>query len=218
MSAYTDKFKDPRWQMKRLEIFKRDSATCQNCSSKTKTLHAHHLYYEKGKDPWDYPLDAYATLCESCHWCWHDVKLILDKSIGYDVEALRGLVQYVRKGKSCGAVGHGVYIPTGQQFLPDGNYVALVDSSVRLPQSNGESDCVCFTLCVYDGEFEGLYLKDVMSPWHSDDDLRSRSLVKVTELVNGCGKETIKDTDELDGCVVGLHLHDGLINYSSAGV
>lgn len=27
----------------------------------------HHRYYLHGKDPWEYPLEALVTLCESCH-------------------------------------------------------------------------------------------------------------------------------------------------------
>ena len=27
----------------------------------------HHLTYEQGREPWDYPLYYFATLCEDCH-------------------------------------------------------------------------------------------------------------------------------------------------------
>lgn len=64
---YSEKLKDPRWQKKRLEVFKRDEFTCQKCYDDESTLHVHHRYYIKGKDPWDYPLDAFVTLCEECH-------------------------------------------------------------------------------------------------------------------------------------------------------
>lgn len=64
---YFKKLKDPRWQKKRLEIFERDGWTCQNCSTSEETLHIHHRYYLKNKDPWDYPNDALVTLCENCH-------------------------------------------------------------------------------------------------------------------------------------------------------
>ena len=65
--GYSEKMKDPRWQKKRLEVFERDEFTCQKCFDDESTLHVHHRYYIKDKDPWDYPLDAFVTLCEECH-------------------------------------------------------------------------------------------------------------------------------------------------------
>jgi len=62
---YTDKWKDPRWQKKRLEIFTRDEWRCQSCGSITETLCVHHFEYHG--NPWDAPNDALVTLCESCH-------------------------------------------------------------------------------------------------------------------------------------------------------
>src|SRR5688572_4216327 len=64
---YIKKFKDPRWQKMRLEIFERDEFTCQMCFDHESTLNVHHRYYEAGKDPWDYPAEALVTLCETCH-------------------------------------------------------------------------------------------------------------------------------------------------------
>lgn len=65
--TYSEKLKDPRWQKKRLEILDRDKFTCRSCHDTTKTLHVHHLDYEKGLDPWDYPNRYLITLCEQCH-------------------------------------------------------------------------------------------------------------------------------------------------------
>ena len=67
MNNYKEKFKDPRWQKKRLEIFERDNFTCQSCGDKNETLHVHHRYYEKGKEPWEYDNEVLITLCEGCH-------------------------------------------------------------------------------------------------------------------------------------------------------
>lgn len=64
---YIEKLKDPRWQKKRLEIFKRDGWACQVCYDDKATLHVHHRYYEAGKAPWEYPPEAFSTLCEECH-------------------------------------------------------------------------------------------------------------------------------------------------------
>lgn len=67
-SEYAEKFKDPRWQKKRLEILKRDEWMCDVCGDASSTLHVHHRYYKAwGTDPWDYPDEALQTLCELCH-------------------------------------------------------------------------------------------------------------------------------------------------------
>ena len=67
MSAYSEQFKDPRWQKKRLKILERDNFTCQECGDKKNTLHIHHKYYLPNKKAWEYPDTALFTLCESCH-------------------------------------------------------------------------------------------------------------------------------------------------------
>ena len=72
MSSYFEKLKDPRWQKKRLEVFDRDGWECVICDSKETTLHAHHIYYEFDKNPWEYPDYALMTLCSECHEAEHE--------------------------------------------------------------------------------------------------------------------------------------------------
>ncbi len=67
MPTYREKLLDPRWQRKRLEVLGRDNFSCQDCGTTKKTLHVHHCYYERGKDPWDYPAESLLTLCCDCH-------------------------------------------------------------------------------------------------------------------------------------------------------
>lgn len=67
MSAYTELFKDPRWQKMRLKILERDEFHCQICGDGESTLHVHHRYYESGCKPWEYEESALVTLCEECH-------------------------------------------------------------------------------------------------------------------------------------------------------
>ena len=64
---YKEKFKDPRWQKKRLKILERDDWACQVCFDTESTLNVHHKYYKWKADPWDYPDDALISLCEECH-------------------------------------------------------------------------------------------------------------------------------------------------------
>jgi hypothetical protein len=87
---YRAKFKDPRWQKKRLEIFERDEFRCQFCMDNGSTLNVHHRWYVDGADPWDYPGDCLVTLCEGCHES-ETIRL---------PEATRRLIQVL---KMCGA-------------------------------------------------------------------------------------------------------------------
>jgi len=64
--AYTDDLKDGRWQRKRLEIFERDKFECLKCHEPHQ-ISVHHLYYEKGKKPWEYDNESLVTLCDKCH-------------------------------------------------------------------------------------------------------------------------------------------------------
>ncbi len=65
--TYADKLKSPKWQKKRLEILERDEWECLCCGSNEKTLHVHHRYYEKDKEPWDYPDESLYCFCDDCH-------------------------------------------------------------------------------------------------------------------------------------------------------
>jgi 5-methylcytosine-specific restriction endonuclease McrA len=67
---YSDLLKDPRWQIKRESILKRDNYTCQECGSNEKLLHVHHKYYDANTPPWEYPANSLITLCRTCHEVW----------------------------------------------------------------------------------------------------------------------------------------------------
>lgn len=67
MTPYGQKLKDPRWQRKRLEVMGRDHFTCRLCGDNQSMLNVHHLLYERGADPWDYPGNSLITTCEDCH-------------------------------------------------------------------------------------------------------------------------------------------------------
>jgi 5-methylcytosine-specific restriction endonuclease McrA len=70
--TYAQKLKDPRWQKKRLEIFKRDRWTCQWCLSKVETLNVHHHKYTVDS-PWDEDPKNLVTVCAECHEIFHKV-------------------------------------------------------------------------------------------------------------------------------------------------
>jgi hypothetical protein len=48
-------------------VFERDRWECRRCGDKKSPLHVHHKYYLKDNEPWEYPLEAFLTLCERCH-------------------------------------------------------------------------------------------------------------------------------------------------------
>jgi len=76
-TKYFDKLKDPRWQKKRLEIFKRDKFKCKYCGDTKTTLHVHHKSYKSG-NPWDVDNSELITVCEHCHY-----EIEENKSSGY---------------------------------------------------------------------------------------------------------------------------------------
>lgn len=79
--TYSEKLKDPRWQKKRLEVFNRDGFTCKSCESTKKTLHVHHLNYIAGREPWDYDLEYFITLCEDCHAEVSELRPLYEKRV-----------------------------------------------------------------------------------------------------------------------------------------
>lgn len=104
--TYTEKLKHPNWQKRRLEVLNRDDFTCQECLDKNKTLHVHHLTYEYGRDPWDYPLYYFVTLCEDCHLVVEENKKVYENDIlksfrlNFTNEFMRKCVQSVFNGFS----------------------------------------------------------------------------------------------------------------------
>ena len=75
---YLEKYKDPRWQKRRLEIMERDEWKCVSCNNKLKMLTVHHMKYNcDAEGPWDYPDSVLVTLCEECHSDCHSTPMYL---------------------------------------------------------------------------------------------------------------------------------------------
>lgn len=72
--AYTDLLKKPQWQKKRLEVMNLHDWKCLQCGDTESMLTVHHKYYDKRLMPWEYPIEAYETLCYHCHNDWHNVE------------------------------------------------------------------------------------------------------------------------------------------------
>ena len=69
----------------RLQVFERDKWTCRTCDATDKTLHVHHVFYRPGREPWDYPIWAFLTLCADCHEPAHEAQRA---GVQYLIEAL----------------------------------------------------------------------------------------------------------------------------------
>ncbi len=96
--TYWEKLQDPKWQQMRLRVLERAEFTCEMCGSKERTLHVHHGYYEKARDPWEYPFDTLHCLCEFCHENIaeydHDVRIELAR---LPVDGLREAFDAIRQ-------------------------------------------------------------------------------------------------------------------------
>jgi hypothetical protein len=69
---YSDLLNLREWKFKRLEILVRDNFTCCDCSCKSKSNHAHHLYYILNEFPWAIESSGLITLCNECHKKRHE--------------------------------------------------------------------------------------------------------------------------------------------------
>jgi hypothetical protein len=65
--SYSKLLRHPNWQRRRLEIMERDKFRCLVCGDTGTTLNVHHLFYESGLKPWEYPEWSLMTLCEPHH-------------------------------------------------------------------------------------------------------------------------------------------------------
>ena len=80
--SYAAKFKDPRWQKKRLEVLQQYGFSCQECGAEEQELHVHHKRYYAGREPWEYKDTEMMVLCNDCHQQLHDAKENLLTEIG----------------------------------------------------------------------------------------------------------------------------------------
>ena len=102
--TYSQKLRDPRWQKVRLQIFERDGWKCQQqgCGSRPETpLAVHHKRYERGREPWDYPLENFLTLCEKCHDKAHGINVKRGNLVEgdfYEWRELPGLLGFAPRG------------------------------------------------------------------------------------------------------------------------
>lgn len=95
MSQFWEKYRDPRWQRKRLEVMEAAGFSCEACGDGSATLNVHHKHYRKNADPWEYGPGDLICLCEPCHEQWHRAKVNFEVAIGFlDLDGYRHVVGY----------------------------------------------------------------------------------------------------------------------------
>ena len=65
--TYAERLEDPRWKAKSLEIIRKNFGICFHCGNVPAFPEVHHRWYERGKEPWEYPDCCYAVYCGECH-------------------------------------------------------------------------------------------------------------------------------------------------------
>ena len=180
MVTYSEKLRDPRWQRIRIDVWRRAGCMCEACGNDKESLEVHHCYYEKGKEPWDYPLSCFLLLCESCHSEWHEEKQKLERTFAEfyssDLLQARGLVTGFKASNNhmdvrfadsedaifVAAVVRGFWPPTFYQ-------TALIDSVIKKTGQTWLADIVSEVVPLHEEEFYWL------ESWHKNAvDLRNR--------------------------------------------
>lgn len=67
LPSYAQQLLEPRWKALRARIIVRDLKQCRRCGKRDVLFNCHHRYYIRGKLAWEYPDEAFLTLCSECH-------------------------------------------------------------------------------------------------------------------------------------------------------
>ena len=79
-TRYSDLLDSTEWKKLSNTVKERDGHKCCYCGGTTR-LQVHHKYYSRYPDgemvePWNYPIDAFVTLCDDCYKRVHNTKRI----------------------------------------------------------------------------------------------------------------------------------------------
>ena len=80
---WSQQYKHPNWQRKRLEAMEAAQFSCEDCGDTETTLNVHHQRYVKGRMIWEYELHELMVLCEPCHQTQHQDKELLHQVLQY---------------------------------------------------------------------------------------------------------------------------------------
>lgn len=71
--TWQEKLRQHQWKTFRILLITKHGPFCDDCKrpasmeSNVKGLDAHHCWYEHGREPWEYPENAFLILCRKCH-------------------------------------------------------------------------------------------------------------------------------------------------------
>lgn len=110
MTEFWQKYRDPRWQKRRLEKFQHADFTCEHCRAADQTLHVHHKIYRRGAAPWEYELQELELLCDACHSEHHEMKSLLQEALAiidrYAFHEVVGYAQALAARQDCTEIVH----------------------------------------------------------------------------------------------------------------
>lgn len=105
---FSDQYKHPKWQKKRLEALESAEFACQKCYDSESQLHVHHKQYIKGRKVWEYETSELAVLCEGCHQDAHrDKDLLSELLMSIHPEGLSEVITMISAycSEICGPAG-----------------------------------------------------------------------------------------------------------------
>lgn len=86
--SWSDQYKHPNWQKKRLEVMQAAGFACETCGDKDTTLNVHHKRYVKGRKVWEYAREELQCLCEPCHGEEHSNRELLNRLLLVSISPL----------------------------------------------------------------------------------------------------------------------------------
>ena len=93
-SEFSEQYRSPAWQKRRLERLDAAGWECGNCGDSESQLHVHHTRYVAGRKVWDYSDEELQVLCEACHSGAHALKERLNEALasipGFDLGKVVG--------------------------------------------------------------------------------------------------------------------------------
>lgn len=93
-SEFSEQYRSPAWQKRRLERLDAAGWECGNCGDSESQLHVHHTRYVAGRKIWDYSDEELQILCEACHSGAHALKERLNEALasipGFDLGKVVG--------------------------------------------------------------------------------------------------------------------------------
>ena len=148
-SSYGALLRNPKWQKARLETMQRANFACERCGDKESTLNVHHKNYKQGKNPWEYELNNFVCLCESCHENIHEQKQMINNLLPYsDLDFSEILSGYLSVQYNSSYIGN-----LHPRIFAKETEIELGKIILKLNLFCGFDDIESFCICLSDREF-----------------------------------------------------------------